>query len=374
MPSGRHVDYCALTGSGPTGAAHGRTERDKIPRRYTGLTASEQARRRLWPTRAERPGRSALCPPVGIPCRQLIRTLFRIPLTPEQLDLGEYARLALAGMIEAGRAADAVLLARRAVERVTGGLLHIDDSSGVIGADLRELTGLYARACVIAPPDAAKLAEWLPLPGATGRDGRTSRSRTSHRPSVQRDWPSSPGWSRNAGPQESLAPGAPAGVSAACARNWPPCPATWARMSRRWRRRRGPGATSVRSSRYCGTPDATVRRKSGRARGSRRAVLLDRPAARATRRAASRQRPRGRGRRHVPGRVRAAGDALRLRSAAEGRRAGRAVAGPAGLGAGFHARAGAHGRVPAGPSERSNFRAAPRKPSGARLVNRGGPP
>lgn len=30
----------------------------KIPRRYTGLTASEQARRRLWPTRAERPGRS----------------------------------------------------------------------------------------------------------------------------------------------------------------------------------------------------------------------------------------------------------------------------------------------------------------------------
>jgi len=64
-------------------------------------------------------------------------------------------------MIEAGRAADAVPLARRAVERVTGGLLHIDDSSGVIGADLRELTGLYARACAIAPPDVAKLAAWL---------------------------------------------------------------------------------------------------------------------------------------------------------------------------------------------------------------------
>jgi uncharacterized Zn finger protein len=39
--------------------------------------------------------------------------------------------------------------------------LHIDDSSGIIGADLRELTGLYARACAIAPPDAARLAAWL---------------------------------------------------------------------------------------------------------------------------------------------------------------------------------------------------------------------
>ena len=64
-------------------------------------------------------------------------------------------------MIETGRAADAVPLARRAVERVTSSLLHIDDSSGAIGADLRELTGLYATACAIAPPDAAKLAAWL---------------------------------------------------------------------------------------------------------------------------------------------------------------------------------------------------------------------
>lgn len=67
----------------------------------------------------------------------------------------------LAGMIEAGRAADAVPLARRAVERVTSSLLHIDDSSGIISADLRELTGLYARACAIAPPDAVRLAAWL---------------------------------------------------------------------------------------------------------------------------------------------------------------------------------------------------------------------
>src|ERR1700685_2207719 len=72
----------------------------------------------------------------------------------EYSDRAREVALALAGMIEAGRAADAVALARRAGEGVAGGLLHIDDSSGVIGADLRELTGLYARACAIAPPDA----------------------------------------------------------------------------------------------------------------------------------------------------------------------------------------------------------------------------
>jgi hypothetical protein len=44
-------------------------------------------------------------------------------------------------MIEAGRAAGVVPLARRAVERVTDGMLHVDDSSGIIGHDLRELTG-----------------------------------------------------------------------------------------------------------------------------------------------------------------------------------------------------------------------------------------
>lgn len=99
--------------------------------------------------------------------RRLIDGLRRNPRTHPYHGRREYSdrvrevALALAGMIEAGRAADAVPLARRAVERVTSSLLHIDDSSGVIGDDLRELTGLYARACAIAPPDAAKLAAWL---------------------------------------------------------------------------------------------------------------------------------------------------------------------------------------------------------------------
>lgn len=68
---------------------------------------------------------------------------------------------AIADMIESGGAAGAVPLARRAVERVTAAMLHMDDSSGIIGDDLRMLTALYARACRAAPPDAKKLAAWL---------------------------------------------------------------------------------------------------------------------------------------------------------------------------------------------------------------------
>jgi uncharacterized Zn finger protein len=64
-------------------------------------------------------------------------------------------------MIESGGAADAVPLARRAVERVTAAMLQMDDSSGIIGGDLRVLTVLYARACRTAPPDQKQLAAWL---------------------------------------------------------------------------------------------------------------------------------------------------------------------------------------------------------------------
>lgn len=80
---------------------------------------------------------------------------------------GEYSERAretagaIADMIESGQAADAVPLARRAVERVTAAMLHMDDSSGIIGTELRMLTALYARACRAAPPDAKQLAAWL---------------------------------------------------------------------------------------------------------------------------------------------------------------------------------------------------------------------
>lgn len=60
-----------------------------------------------------------------------------------------------------GRARDAVPLARRAVDLVTSALMYLDDSPGVIGVHLSELTDLYARACTLAPPDAKRLAAWL---------------------------------------------------------------------------------------------------------------------------------------------------------------------------------------------------------------------
>ena len=67
----------------------------------------------------------------------------------------------VAGMIEAGDAAGAGPLARRAVERVTAALMYMDDSAGLVGDDLRTLMAVYARARRSAPPDAGRLAGWL---------------------------------------------------------------------------------------------------------------------------------------------------------------------------------------------------------------------
>src|SRR5580693_9457312 len=82
-------------------------------------------------------------------------------------------------MIESGGAADAVPLARRAVERVTAAMLQMDDSSGIIGDDLRVLTVLYARACRAAPPDQKQLAAWLVKARLDGPGCRTSSLPTS---------------------------------------------------------------------------------------------------------------------------------------------------------------------------------------------------
>lgn len=99
--------------------------------------------------------------------RRLIDGLRRNPRTHPYHGRREYSDRAravtamLASMIEEGRSADVVPLSRRAIGRMTDGLLHIDDSSGIVGDDLRELTSLYARACSAAPPDPVELAKWL---------------------------------------------------------------------------------------------------------------------------------------------------------------------------------------------------------------------
>jgi hypothetical protein len=69
--------------------------------------------------------------------------------------------VAVEDMLETGGAADAVPLARRAVERVTAALMYMDDSAGIVGDDLRILMALHARACRVSPPDAKWLAAWL---------------------------------------------------------------------------------------------------------------------------------------------------------------------------------------------------------------------
>jgi hypothetical protein len=68
---------------------------------------------------------------------------------------------AIEAMLACGMAADAVPLARRAIERVIAALQYMDDSTGSVGDQLRVLMDLYARACQAAPPDPRRLAAWL---------------------------------------------------------------------------------------------------------------------------------------------------------------------------------------------------------------------
>lgn len=49
-------------------------------------------------------------------------------------------------LITAGAARQAVPDLRKAVDRITRALMYMDDSSGVVGDDLREIMALYARA------------------------------------------------------------------------------------------------------------------------------------------------------------------------------------------------------------------------------------
>ncbi|MEU5942921.1 DUF6880 family protein [Micromonospora sp. NPDC047548] len=64
-------------------------------------------------------------------------------------------------LIDAGEAAVAVPVLRKAVDRMTAALMYMDSSSGVLGNDLAYLMDLYARACRAAPPRPAGLAAWL---------------------------------------------------------------------------------------------------------------------------------------------------------------------------------------------------------------------
>jgi hypothetical protein len=64
-------------------------------------------------------------------------------------------------LIASGRAGQAVPVLRKAVDRITSALMYMDDSSGIVGDDLHDIMGLYARACAAAPPNPTGLAGWL---------------------------------------------------------------------------------------------------------------------------------------------------------------------------------------------------------------------
>jgi hypothetical protein len=64
-------------------------------------------------------------------------------------------------LIASGQPGQAVPMLRRAVDRITSALMYMDDSSGIVGDDLHDIMGLYARACAAAPPDPTGLAGWL---------------------------------------------------------------------------------------------------------------------------------------------------------------------------------------------------------------------
>ncbi|ABW14724.1 conserved hypothetical protein [Parafrankia sp. EAN1pec] len=64
-------------------------------------------------------------------------------------------------LLAAGSASAVAPVLRKAVDRMTGALMYMDDSSGIVGTDLRHMMTLYAHACADAPPDPTGLARWL---------------------------------------------------------------------------------------------------------------------------------------------------------------------------------------------------------------------
>jgi hypothetical protein len=64
-------------------------------------------------------------------------------------------------LIASGQPEQAVPVLRKAVDRITNALMNMDDSSGIVGDDLHDIMGLYARACAAAPPNPTGLARWL---------------------------------------------------------------------------------------------------------------------------------------------------------------------------------------------------------------------
>jgi uncharacterized Zn finger protein len=71
------------------------------------------------------------------------------------------AAAAIADLIDAGGAADAIVIAREAIGLLAEALPLVDDSSGVVGDAGSELLSVHLLACGAAPPDPVSLAGYL---------------------------------------------------------------------------------------------------------------------------------------------------------------------------------------------------------------------
>lgn len=76
------------------------------------------------------------------------------------LDVGK-AAAAIDSLIDGGGAAEAIGIAREAIDLLGVGYESVDDSSGSVGDSACELWAVHLRACQTAPPDPVSLADYL---------------------------------------------------------------------------------------------------------------------------------------------------------------------------------------------------------------------
>lgn len=71
------------------------------------------------------------------------------------------AAKAIGDLVDSGGAAEAIGIAREAIDLVTDAFAHVDDSSGLVGGAAYELLDVHLRACEAAPPAPASLGNYV---------------------------------------------------------------------------------------------------------------------------------------------------------------------------------------------------------------------
>ena len=101
--------------------------------------------------------------------RRAVRDLIMLPRdgyieysqAPDYANDVHKAAAAIGDLIDSGGAADAISIAREAIDLVSDSLGHVDDSSGLVGQAAYELLEVHLRACEAAPPEPVSLATYV---------------------------------------------------------------------------------------------------------------------------------------------------------------------------------------------------------------------